>query len=262
MKKILSVILIIFFISCKKDSVDYFNNSFLDNRDGNIYKIVTIGNQVWMAENLRYLPKVHGNLDFQTLGNNSQPAYGVYGYERGNRSPNDVTTAKAEENYRTYGVLYNWWAAMDGATSSISNPSKIQGVCPDGWHLPSDSEWKDLEMELGMSEADIENYKGSELLFELRGNNEGSKLAGNAFLWRDGALKNNAEFSSIGFNALPGGSHNIFDFKNIGNYGFWWSATDDDFLDGWSRGLHYNYSKVFRLLQYKPNGFSVRCVKD
>lgn len=101
-------------------------NSFIDSRDGNVYKIVTIGNQVWMAENLRYLPSVAG----PASGSNTTLYYYVYGY-----NGTDVNAAKTTTNYQTYGVLYNWEAAKLAA--------------PAGWHLPSDDEWAELTTYLG-----------------------------------------------------------------------------------------------------------------
>ena len=101
-------------------------NSFTDPRDGNVYKTVSIGTQVWMAENLRYLPSVVGP------GNDSEttPYYYVYGYDG-----EDVKAAKDSSNYSKYGVLYNWPAAIS--------------ACPKGWHLPSDAEWQQLIDYLG-----------------------------------------------------------------------------------------------------------------
>jgi uncharacterized protein (TIGR02145 family) len=88
-----------------------------------------------MAENLKYLPSVVG----PGTGSNSEAYCYVYGYDG-----TSISAAKATENYATYGVLYNWTAAMNGAESSDANPSGVQGICPDGWHLPSDAEWKQL----------------------------------------------------------------------------------------------------------------------
>jgi len=123
-------VFIFFANSCKKD--DDNNNggnnagSFTDTRDGNIYKTVTIGNQVWMAENLRYLHRVVG----PDISSYNIAYYYVCGYHG-----TDVNAAKATEEYTTYGVLYNWSAAC------IS--------CPPGWHLPSDEEWTQLTDYLG-----------------------------------------------------------------------------------------------------------------
>jgi uncharacterized protein (TIGR02145 family) len=221
--------------------------TFTDSRDGTEYQTITIGSQEWMAENLKYLPSVVGS----TTGSETTAYYYVYGYDGTN-----VADAKATANYNIYGVLYNWPAAMDGEASSSANPSGVQGVCPTGWHLPSDDEWKELEMALGMSQAEADDTG-------LRGTNEGSKLAGNASLWNSGDLENNAEFGSSGFTALPGGSRYVggnFDF--VGYYGLWWSATEDSTSGAWDRLLHYYHSYVYRSYANKELGFSVRCLRD
>ena len=114
--------------------------TFIDPRDDQEYQTVTIGDQVWMAENLAYLPAVSPS----SASSSFQPYYYVYDYEGTN-----VSEAKATNNYSTYGVLYNW-----GATSE---------ACPTGWHLPSEDEWQELEIYLGMSESELDNigYRGT-----------------------------------------------------------------------------------------------------
>ncbi|MFA5816806.1 MAG: FISUMP domain-containing protein, partial [Bacteroidales bacterium] len=102
--------------------------SFIDSRDNTVYNWVKIGNQVWMSENLAYLPSVSSS----TTGSGTLPYYYVQGYEGVN-----IFDAIPTSNYQTYGVLYNWPAAMKGANSSNQNPSGVQGICPDNWHLPS-----------------------------------------------------------------------------------------------------------------------------
>src|SRR5690554_404167 len=119
--------------SSSSSSIVY--STIKDARDNQTYRIVTIGSQTWMAENLKYLPSVVG----PWTGSQTTPHYYVYGY-----NGTDVNVAKATDNYATYGVLYNWTAAMDGEASSTTNPSGVQGVCPAGWHLPSDAEWTEL----------------------------------------------------------------------------------------------------------------------
>ncbi len=213
--------------------------SFTDSRDGNVYQTVTIGNQVWMAENLKYLPQVNTG------------GYYVYDY-----NGTSVSDAKATTNYQTYGVLYNWSAAMAGASSSDANPSGVQGVCPDGWHLPSDAEWKELEIYLGMSQTDADATG-------WRGTNEGSKLAGNSSLWNSGALASDSEFGSSAFSALPGGyRHYNGSLHLIEDCGYWWSATEIDTSYAWGRLLNYGSSSVYRNDYPKEHGFSIRCVKD
>jgi PKD repeat protein len=113
---------------------------FRDYRDGHVYRWVTIGNQVWMAENLAYLPDINPPEDYSP----TIPLNYVYDYYDYN-----TDEAKALSNYSTYGVLYNWTAAMNGSSASSANPSGVQGICPEGWHLPSDDEWFDLIFYVG-----------------------------------------------------------------------------------------------------------------
>ncbi|MHC1774891.1 MAG: FISUMP domain-containing protein [Lentimicrobium sp.] len=117
--------------SCSKDDDDDNNNNvtestFTDPRDGYVYKTIIVGNQEWMAENLRFLPGVNG----PGIGSTTTPYYYVYGY-----NGTVVADAKASSNYATYGVLYNWVAATT--------------ACPAGWHLPTDAEWTQLTDYLG-----------------------------------------------------------------------------------------------------------------
>ncbi|MFA5229031.1 MAG: FISUMP domain-containing protein [Candidatus Paceibacterota bacterium] len=207
-------------------------NTFTDNRDGKVYKTVTLGAQVWMAENLAYLPAVSA----PSSGSYTEPYYYVYGYDG-----TDVAAAKATINYQTYGVLYNWPAAKTG--------------CPEGWHLPSDEEWIQLEMYLGMTQEEL--Y----VLMNLRGTDEGGKLkeAGTSH-WNG---PNTGATNSSGFTALPcgvrlyGGS-----FGRVGLYGYWWSSTKYDTYYTWYRCLKYNDSSVYRSTGMKEVGLSVRCVRD
>jgi len=146
---------------------------------------------------------------------------------------------------------------MNGSASSSSNPSEIQGVCPTGWHVPSDDEWKELEMYLGMSQSEADETS-------WRGTNEGSKLAGNASLWTDDDLENDAEFGTSGFQALPGGFRYDGDtFNFLGLTTYFWSATEYDSSSAWYRYLSCYRSEVYRGDgYYKDGGFSVRCTKD
>ncbi len=159
-------------------------------------------------------------------------------------------------NAAAYGALYTWATATRN-TGSSSNPSNVQGICPDGWHLPSDDEWIDLEMALGMTqtEADAFNYRGT---------NEGSKLAGYSDLWIDGLLKSDPEFGSSGFNATPGGRRDADGtYSNKGSFTYLWSTTI--YIPGSSayiRAISRNNTEVYRQSGSIPIGRSVRCVKD
>jgi len=216
---------------------------FTDTRDGQVYSTIEIGTQTWMAENLKYLPAV---VDPGTASY-TEPYYYVYGY-----NGTDVATAKATENYTTYGVLYNWTAAMDSVASSTSNPSGVQGVCPSGWHLPSDEEWKTLEMELGMSQSDADADG-------WRGTDQGEQMKSTT-----GWNSNGNGTNSSGFNALPGGfRHYLGSFSSLGSFGSWWSSSEKtSSSSAWYRYLYYYHDQVYRGYFNKASGFSVRCIKD
>ena len=212
------------------------SGTFIDSRDGNEYNWVQIGDQVWMAENLAYLPSVN------MVADGSEDAAGSYYYVYGYDGTN-VADAKATDNYATYGVLYNWTAAMDGEASSTTNPSGIQGVCPAGWHLPSDAEWTELTDYLGGT-----SVAGGKL-----------KETGTTH-WN--SLNTDAT-NETGFTALPGGNrHSSGVFSVIGYYGVWWSATEYDASSAWYRNVSSNYSNVPRDSSSKEVGFCVRCVRD
>ena len=213
------------------------SGTFIDSRDGNEYNWVQIGDQVWMAENLAYLPSVN------MVADGSEDAAGSYYYVYGYDGTN-VADAKATDNYATYGVLYNWTAAMDGEASSTTNPSGIQGVCPAGWHLPSYAEWTELTDYLG------ETVAGGKL-----------KETGTTH-WNS---PNTGATNETGFTALPGGYRSVNGtFYDIGYYGYWWSATEYDAAVAWYRSMCYGNDYVDRgsLGSFKEVGFSVRCVRD
>ena len=204
--------------------------------DGNLYNTVKIGGQVWMAENLATTKYNDGSgisnvTDHSTWENLSSGAYCWYG--------NDETTYKD-----TYGALYNWYTIQTGK------------LCPDGWHVPTDEEYKTLEMYLGMkqSQADATGWRGI---------NEGSKLADDANLWNDGELENNAEFGISGFRALPGGRRALDgNYNYVGALSLWWSSSAFSSTGAWGRYIDANASSVYRRDYEKGFGFSVRCVKD
>ncbi|MCX6235559.1 MAG: T9SS type A sorting domain-containing protein [Bacteroidetes bacterium] len=210
--------------------------------DGKGYAIVKIGTQIWMAENLAYLPAVSPS----NIGSDSAKYYYVYGYEG-----TSVDAAKDSANYATFGVLYNWPAAMDGEDGSNSVPSGIQGVCPTGWHMPSDGEWKILEKNLGMSQLDADSI-----------NWRNSGEVGNKLKSSTGWLDDDNGTNLSGFTALPGGYRNTHGvFRSIDNYALFWSASNTDTLS-WYRNFAGIDDGVYRHTTFKSHGFSVRCVKD
>jgi len=226
------------------DSITYTISSPVNNTvtdiDGNIYNTVQIGNQEWMAENLRVTHYRDGTAITIVTDNTAWSYLSTEAYcINNNNESNEVDT---------YGALYNWYA--------VSNSSNI---APEGWHVPTHDDWIELEMYLGMSESDIVP-NGS-----YRGTNEGSKLAGYNDLWMDGGLETNSEFGSSGFAALPHGYryHENGGYYGIGYHNYFWSSTE--FPSGESafrRGMSYDNSGIYADAYYKRFGCAVRLVRD
>lgn len=219
--------------------------------DGNLYNTVKIGDQWWMAEDIKTthfadgeaIPVVEDNTAWINLG-----------YTDKARCFYDNSL----QNGNTYGALYSWAAAMNGAGTSEINPSGVRGVCPDGWHLPSDAEWIELEMFLGMSFAQAD-------AFGWRGTDEGSKMKA-TYGW----LNNGNGTNTSGFSALPGGTRLNGPFDGLGGTARYWSTTEYINIThyAFTRTLDYQHSGVgwFFANHYygfpKDFGLSVRCVKD
>lgn len=200
--------------------------------DNNEYTTVVIGNQEWMAENLRAtryadgtpLPRIEGAEEWAALGNNNTDKAYCY-------PDNDPDSQ--------YGVLYTWAGATNGSHSE-DNPSGVQGICPDGWHLPSESEWRELL-----------DYVDEKQAVALKA----------TFGWSD---EGNG-MDVFGFAALPGGfRHNLTgafppspDFE-----GNWWSTTEHVGGQANIVSMHAWVEYVYRTRKHKSLGFSVRCVKN
>jgi len=189
--------------------------------EGNVYKTVTIGTQVWFAENLRTGTLNDGN--FIPIVTESAPW-------------SNLTTAACcwydnDMKYNVpYGALYNWYTVITGS------------LCPAGWHVPADEEWTALTQYLGDSVAGV----------KLKETGTTHWISPNA-----GAT------NETGFTALPGGQRfNDGGFHNFSIWGTWWSTSELDTLNAWSRTLSHSYSGVIPYGHNKRHGFSVRCVKD
>jgi len=225
------------------DSVYYQEHVFtcgdpITDIDGNTYSTVEIGGQCWIGENLKVthypngdaIPLVTDNTAWGNLANdNTSDAYSYY---------NNNANSEAD----TYGALYTYAAAIgdNWARDNVEN----QGVCPDGWHLPTNAEWTTLTTYLGVAYG-------------------GSKLAGNAALWTDGNLDQSADFGTSGFSALPGGFRNDSGgtFNYLGYYGNWWGVLESG-ISAYGFHLGYLSTGVGGNYYNKSLGFSVRCVRD
>ncbi|MDD4578954.1 MAG: FISUMP domain-containing protein [Anaerolineaceae bacterium] len=228
---ILYLFALVFIYSCTPQDQGLVFGSFNDSRDDKQYKTITIGEQVWMAENLAYLPSVVGPATgSENDGHETDPYYYVYGYDGTN-----VDEAKATANYTIYGVLYNWKAALT--------------VCPEGWHLPSDAEWTILI-----------SFLGGQGIASVKMQEAGTTHWRPPFPYDD--------YNSSGFTALPSG-YRYTDglFKDIRNRACWWSSTEsekDDYIDcAWIRYLLGSLQNtVFKGSSDKGGGMSVRCLHD
>jgi len=238
------------FTTSEKQDIE--TGTLTDSRDNKTYKTVKIGDQWWMAENLAYLPSVSPS----SKSSDIYPYYYVFHYQG-----TDVAAAKATYFYTNYGVLYNWAAAMDGAGSSSTNPSGIRGVCPSGWHLPSDDEWTKLENYLAENGYNYDETIGG-------GRAKIAKSLASTTGWNThlnpGAIGNNLSLNNkSGFSALPGGYRSSSPgYPSMGFKGYWWSSEEFGFSGALLRALHYYNEFISRSNSSKALGCSIRCVKD
>jgi uncharacterized protein (TIGR02145 family) len=152
---------------------------------------------------------------------------------------------------------------MNGATSTANNPSGIQGVCPTGWHLPSDAEWTQMENYLANNGHNYDGTTGG-------GGAKIAKSLASTSGWNSlsttGVIGNTdypAYRNKSGFTALPGGyRYDDGTFDDIGYGGYWWSATEFNATNAWYRYLYYSIIEVNSYDINKEDGFSVRCVRD
>jgi uncharacterized protein (TIGR02145 family) len=221
--------------------------TFTDLRDAKIYKWTKIGNQFWMAENLAWLPSVNPVED----GSETEKKYYVYGY-----NGTDPSAAKTTANYKTYGVLYNWSAAMDGQASSSAIPSGISGACPAGWHLPGDGEWELLAQYISDTKGpyEISNDDWADVATHLKARSG----------WYTGMGQGNGS-DDFNFTALPGGTRDRYNkYSYAAENGYWWSATEDANYTptAWYRLITFFSGYYNRMQTYKNYGKSVRCLRD
>ena len=253
MKKcVLSFIIVLIFCSCKRTegctdplATNFVYGASVDDGscvypepiptvtdvDGNVYETVTIGDQNWMAENLKTSSYSNGDpivheIDSANWLNLDSGAYcwvdNEYTYDY------------------VYGKLYNWFAIEDS-----------RSLCPTGWHVPSNSEWTQLTDYLGGS-----SIAGDKLKFSSY--NTGYS-PWNRFCPDDTCQGTNES----GFSGMPSGCRwDDGDFYDFGYAGHWWSSTEEAIGIAWSRSLWYSTHMVVDTFHYVNNGFSVRCVQD
>ena len=206
--------------------------------DGYSYGVVEIGDQCGFAENLR--TTVYGNGDAIPTsltdgewGSTTSGATAVYGEDDGcDNYSSDIDACDEAQSLSEYGRLYNWYAVDDA-----------RGLCPSGWHVPTDGEWTGLE-----DFITSQGFSGT----------EGTALK-STYGWYDGG--NGTD--DFGFSALPGGYRGSGNgtFNGAGDDGNWWSSSPDGVF-AWSRDLYYSNPSIYRIHDYPEFGFSVRCLRD
>jgi len=212
------------------------SNTLVTDVEGNVYQTVSIGTQCWMKENLKTSKYRDGSAITTGLSDSlwqatTTGAYSIFD----NGVANDTL----------YGKLYNWYAVVDS-----------RYLCPVGWHVPSDIEWKTLEIFLGMLTADVD------LLGGPRGENQnvGGKLKSTSSLWIG---PNTGASNESGFSGLPGGFRNSNgSYFDVGYYGYWCSFTESSSEFVLGRSLAYNYAGSNKSVRFKQEGFNVRCLRD
>ena len=203
--------------------------------EGQVYNTIQIFSQCWLKENLNIGTMIPGT---QEMSNNSLIEKYCYNNE--------------EDSCTKYGGLYQW-----GEIMLYTSQQGVQGICPSGWHLPTDEEWKVLEgavdsqYGIGGPEWDIDLlYRGFDAGLNLK------SMSG----WT-GSGSNGTDL--FGFSGLPGSFRDIDGyFYYVGGYAVWWSSTEDIPTNAWYRTLTYEGPGVFRSNYLKEDGYSVRCLRD
>ncbi len=215
----------------------------LTDIDGNTYNTVLIGTQCWMKQNLRTTKYADGTSISQGTSTSTTTAHWYY--------PNNSSSNKT-----TYGLLYTWPAVMNGATSSDANPSGVQGVCPTGWHVPSDAEWTQLTNYVSSQSQYVCGSNNAYIAKALAGTTGWSSSTGTCAVG-DTPSQNN----STGFSALPAGNYSG-SYNYFGNTAYFWSATEFDSTVAYHCFLDYRIVGVGRSGCTKTHGNSVRCLRD
>lgn len=211
--------------------------------DGNEYETVFIGDREWMKENLRVTRYRNGDpiptgLDNAAWSSATSGAYAIYPHA-------DVDWIDSEENMvETYGLLYNWYVADHQA-----------GICPEGWRVPTDADWKELEMAAGMSEED------ANLVNRWRGGPTGIALKGIGGGWIG---DHNSGTDEFGFSAYPGGARYADGtYNRIGEFAYFWTSTPSSTQPerALRRLMRHDYDSINMSNISKNEGSCIRCIR-
>lgn len=265
MKKIMLICTVtLFFVACEKEPDPQSDNptnpsdtmqvgppmdgwipNAVTDIDGNSYDAVRIGDQVWMAQNLRTTRFANGD----AIPEESTSSY---------TDPYRYAPCTDVENY---GYLYNWPAFMHGVSSTSSNPSSVQGICPTGWHVPSEAEWVQLTDFVSGQDTFVCNPGYTHTIAKALASSIGWETYSGSCAVGNDPESNNA----TGFSALPAGYWfgDGSGFGAMGQEAWFWTATEHS-NNQYSaiRGMGYRGTNVSGGYSDKCDGYSVRCVKD
>ncbi len=228
-------------------------NATLTDVDGNIYNTVLIGKQCWMRENLkttRYADSTELPLGNDTIHDHSIPFYFKY--------------ANSDSLAQIYGMLYSWTAAMRNLNDTLAE--QVQGICPNGWHLPSDDEWCEMTSTLAPLSSCYDEtpyFGGDEFLarqisLPKEWVSDNFTTDGMPGYWSTSPLY----FNTSGFSALPTGYYSHGAFFGIGAGTYWWTTTPAPNGEAYCRYLQYNNKGMNRNTEEICHGFAIRCVMD
>jgi len=213
--------------------------------DGNSYSIKAFGSQCWMTQNLRTTRYSNGtSITLASYDTSSTTAYRYY-------------PANSSNNVSSYGYLYNWKAVMRTSSSSSTNPSGVQGICPTGWHVPSDAEFTQLT-----------DYLTNQGIYKCSNNSSNiAKAMASTTGWRSStntcAVGNTPSTNNTsGFSAMPAGLYDGLVDNLFGDRATFWTATQNGSLNAYYHYLYYQYAYVGRYSNRKYVAYSVRCVKN
>jgi len=229
--------------------------------DGNEYKTVLIGDQIWMAENLRVSRYNNGEdiptgLSNEEWENSTVGAYAIYPHEGGYFEDFIEGIGSDHDMVNAYGKLYNWYVVVDP-----------RGVCPEGWHVPTNDDWSQFlnfiidEYDAGYHYEDPDGV-GNFLKSCLQVNSPYGEGCNTISHPRWNAHNVHHGFDEFGFSALPGGYRFINgQYYDIGNYVYWWSSTENSSTESWWWSIRKYFGSLNRYFYKKQNGLSIRCVR-
>jgi uncharacterized protein (TIGR02145 family) len=233
LKNTLAILLLFIVQACQKESnAIIVEKGTVSDVDGNIYETVKIGDQWWMAENLKVKHYNNGNAILNIAINEADSVW-----------EDCLIGAYCFFEDSIFGNLYNHKALVDA-----------RKLAPEGWHVPSDAEWKTLEKTIGMQQNQID-------ALAWRGTNEAEKLMNKALVgWPQASIAYGSDV--YGFAALAGGCRLHNGFTNVEkSTAFFWSSSAEGNV-AWYRYLDAQKKNIFRQKTYRAYGMSVRCVKD